>query len=115
VIELTSGSPTETEAIAATLASALRAGDVVTVSGELGSGHARKTVEVEVRDLASGAVVAVTDRVRRARHALAHAERNARTAHERRLPRAELARDRDHVAGLKPRGELRRERLGLFR
>jgi tRNA threonylcarbamoyladenosine biosynthesis protein TsaE len=37
-VELTSSSPAETEAIAATLASVLSAGDVVTVSGELGAG-----------------------------------------------------------------------------
>ena len=37
-MELESASPAETEAIAARLARDLRAGDVVTVSGELGSG-----------------------------------------------------------------------------
>jgi tRNA threonylcarbamoyladenosine biosynthesis protein TsaE len=37
-VELTSASPAETEAIAGRLASELVAGDVVTVSGELGSG-----------------------------------------------------------------------------
>ena len=37
-MELTSSSPEETERIAARLAAQLRAGDVVTVSGELGSG-----------------------------------------------------------------------------
>ncbi len=37
-MELTSSSPEETEAIAAKLASVLGAGDVVTVSGELGAG-----------------------------------------------------------------------------
>ena len=48
-------------------------------------------VEVEVRDLALRAVVAVADRVRRARHVLADAERLAGAADERRLARAELA------------------------
>ena len=37
-MEFTSSSPGETEAIAARLATALRPGDVVTVSGELGAG-----------------------------------------------------------------------------
>jgi len=37
-VELTSASPDETEAVAARLARELVAGDVVTVSGELGSG-----------------------------------------------------------------------------
>jgi tRNA threonylcarbamoyladenosine biosynthesis protein TsaE len=36
--ELNSASPAETEALAATLAGALEVGDVVTVSGDLGSG-----------------------------------------------------------------------------
>jgi tRNA threonylcarbamoyladenosine biosynthesis protein TsaE len=38
VVETESGSPEETEALAADLASRLVSGDVVTVSGELGSG-----------------------------------------------------------------------------
>ena len=37
-MELTSSSPEETEAVAASLAAELHPGDVVTVSGELGSG-----------------------------------------------------------------------------
>jgi tRNA threonylcarbamoyladenosine biosynthesis protein TsaE len=37
-VQITSASPEETEAVAARLATLLRAGDVVTVSGELGSG-----------------------------------------------------------------------------
>jgi tRNA threonylcarbamoyladenosine biosynthesis protein TsaE len=37
-VELTSASPEETERIAGNIASILRAGDVVTVSGELGTG-----------------------------------------------------------------------------
>ena len=38
MVELESGSPAETEAIAASLAAELAPGDVVTVAGELGSG-----------------------------------------------------------------------------
>jgi tRNA threonylcarbamoyladenosine biosynthesis protein TsaE len=37
-VEIQSASPAETEAVAATLARVLRVGDVVTVSGDLGSG-----------------------------------------------------------------------------
>ena len=37
-MEVSSASPAETEAVAAALAGGLRAGDVITVSGELGSG-----------------------------------------------------------------------------
>ena len=37
-MQITTASPGETEAVAARVASVLRAGDVVTVSGELGSG-----------------------------------------------------------------------------
>jgi tRNA threonylcarbamoyladenosine biosynthesis protein TsaE len=37
-VQITSGSPEETEAVAGRLAQLLRPGDVVTVSGELGSG-----------------------------------------------------------------------------
>jgi tRNA threonylcarbamoyladenosine biosynthesis protein TsaE len=37
-MEITSASPAETEALAGVLAHELRAGDVITVSGELGSG-----------------------------------------------------------------------------
>jgi len=37
-VELSSASPAETEAVAATLAGVLEVGDVVTVSGDLGSG-----------------------------------------------------------------------------
>jgi tRNA threonylcarbamoyladenosine biosynthesis protein TsaE len=56
VIEHTSPSPEETERIAAQLAAELRLGDVVTVSGELGSG---KTTFVRGAARALG----VTDRV----------------------------------------------------
>jgi tRNA threonylcarbamoyladenosine biosynthesis protein TsaE len=37
-VQITTGSPEETEEVAARVAAALRPGDVVTVSGELGSG-----------------------------------------------------------------------------
>jgi tRNA threonylcarbamoyladenosine biosynthesis protein TsaE len=56
-VELPSASPAETETVAATLASALAAGDVVTVSGELGSG---KTTFVRGACRALGITVAVT-------------------------------------------------------
>ena len=59
-------------------------------------------VEVEVRDR-NAPVVAVPDRERRARHRRRDAERAAGAADERRLPRAELAGDRDDVARLEPR------------
>jgi len=68
-----------------------------------------------VRDLGALAVVAMADRVRRARHALADAERGARTAHERRLARPELAGDGDDVAGREPRSELGRDGFRLLR
>jgi tRNA threonylcarbamoyladenosine biosynthesis protein TsaE len=56
-VELNSASPAETEAIAARLASVLHAGDVVTVSGELGSG---KTTFVRGACRALGVTGAVT-------------------------------------------------------
>ena len=56
-MELRSAAPAETEAVAATLAPALRAGDVVTVSGELGSG---KTTFVRGACRALGVTVPVT-------------------------------------------------------
>ena len=56
-MELSSASPAETEAIAAALAPALRTGDVVTVSGELGSG---KTTFVRGACRALGVTVPVT-------------------------------------------------------
>ena len=52
----------------------------------LGRRDAREAVEVEMGDRDPPAV-AVTDRERRARHRLGHAERSARAADERRLPR----------------------------
>src|SRR5207248_1163024 len=54
--------------------------------------------EIEVRD-GDAALVAVPDRVRRARYRPLDAEAQARAAHERRLAGAELAGDRDDVAG----------------
>jgi uncharacterized protein (DUF1330 family) len=81
----------------------------------LGGRDAFEAVEVEVGDLDAVAVVAVADRVGRARHALAYAERAARAADEGRLPGAELPRDGDHVAEREPPRELGRERLRLLR
>ena len=56
-VRITTASPGETEAVAARLARALRAGDVVTVSGELGSG---KTTFVRGAARALGVTRAVT-------------------------------------------------------
>jgi len=56
-MEIRSASPAETEAVAATLARELRIGDVVTVSGELGSG---KTTFVRGACRALGVAVPVT-------------------------------------------------------
>jgi tRNA threonylcarbamoyladenosine biosynthesis protein TsaE len=56
-VELRSASPAETEAVAATLARGLASGDVVTVSGELGSG---KTTFVRGACRALGVKVPVT-------------------------------------------------------
>jgi tRNA threonylcarbamoyladenosine biosynthesis protein TsaE len=56
-VEVTSAAPAETEALAAALAHELRAGDVVTVSGELGSG---KTTFVRGACRALGVEVPVT-------------------------------------------------------
>jgi tRNA threonylcarbamoyladenosine biosynthesis protein TsaE len=57
MVELDSASPAETEAVAAALARELRVGDVVTVSGELGSG---KTTFVRGACRALGVTVPVT-------------------------------------------------------
>src|SRR3990172_11021354 len=57
MIELESSSPEETERIARALAAELRPGDVVTVSGELGSG---KTTFVRGACRALGVTVPVT-------------------------------------------------------
>ena len=70
-----------------------------------------EAIQVEVRD----AVVAMPDRVRRARHRPLDAERPARAADERGLPRAELAGDVDDVAPGEPRRELRGDLLRLAR
>ncbi len=56
-MEVPSASPAETEAVAGALARELRAGDVVTVSGELGSG---KTTFVRGACRALGVTVPVT-------------------------------------------------------
>jgi tRNA threonylcarbamoyladenosine biosynthesis protein TsaE len=56
-VELSSASPAETEAVAARLASQLAVGDVVTVSGELGSG---KTTFVRGACRALGVTTPVT-------------------------------------------------------
>jgi tRNA threonylcarbamoyladenosine biosynthesis protein TsaE len=56
-MEMCSASPAETEAVAASLARELQAGDVVTVSGELGSG---KTTFVRGACRALGVTVPVT-------------------------------------------------------
>jgi tRNA threonylcarbamoyladenosine biosynthesis protein TsaE len=56
-VELSSASPAETETVAAALAGELRAGDVVTVSGELGSG---KTTFVRGACRGLGVTVPVT-------------------------------------------------------
>jgi tRNA threonylcarbamoyladenosine biosynthesis protein TsaE len=56
-VKIRSASPAETEAVAAALARKLRAGDVVTVSGELGTG---KTTFVRGACRALGVTVPVT-------------------------------------------------------
>jgi tRNA threonylcarbamoyladenosine biosynthesis protein TsaE len=56
-VEIESASPAETEAVAGTLASRLALGDVVTVSGELGTG---KTTFVRGAARALGVTAAVT-------------------------------------------------------
>src|SRR5581483_8986618 len=68
-----------------------------------------EAVEVEV----AHAPVAVPDRVRRTRHGPVDAERAGGPADERRLARAELARDRHDVAGLEARGEAGGDALRL--
>ena len=72
-------------------------------------------VEVEVRERAGRAVVEHADDERRARDRLGHAERPQRAAHERRLARAEVARDEHHVARPQVRGERGAGALGRLR
>ena len=79
----------------------------------VGLGHAGKAIEIEVRDR-HAPLVAMPDRVGRARHGLRDAERPAGAADERRLAAAELAGDEDDVARLEARGDARGERLGLL-
>src|SRR5215218_3784886 len=69
--------------------------------------HAVEPVKVEVGDRQTS-LVEVADGVRRARHGPLDAERAGRAADKRRLARAELTGDGDHVA----RYELRRQRGG---
>src|SRR5262249_34505133 len=76
--------------------------------------HATEAEEVEMRDV-DAAVVAVADRERRARDRLGHTERATRSAHEGRLPRAEVARDGHHVTQLERPRELRCQLLRFLR
>src|SRR5439155_18754120 len=72
----------------------------------LGGGETAESVEVEVRNVGGAAVVAMTDRERRARDGVLDAQRPAGAADECRLARSELARDGHHVS----RGQAVRER-----
>jgi hypothetical protein len=67
-----------------------------------------------VRDV-DASVVAMADRESRTGHRAFNPQRPAGTADERRLPGAELARDRDDVPGLQLPGQTSRDLLGLFR
>jgi uncharacterized protein (DUF1330 family) len=67
-----------------------------------------------MRDLDAVPVVAVADRVRGARDALADAERTTRAADEGRLAGAELAGDGDDIAGREPPRKLRGQCLRLL-
>src|SRR5581483_5506508 len=69
---------------------------------------------VEVGD-GNRRLVAVADRERRARDGDGDAERSACTAHERRLPGAELTGDGDDVTAVEAGGEAAGERCGLLR
>jgi hypothetical protein len=76
--------------------------------------HLLEAKEVEVRHVDS-ALVPVADGVRRARDRTFDAERAGGAADERRLPGAELARDRDDVARAQVGGEPGSELLRFFR
>src|SRR2546429_2917637 len=80
----------------------------------LGRRDALEPEEVEGRD-PDTAFVAVPDRVRRAGHGAVHPERPARAADERRLARAELARDGHDVAEPEPGGDGGANALGFLR
>ena len=69
--------------------------------------HPGEPIEVEVREGTVSPVVQVTDHESGRRDRTVYAEAAQRAAHERRLPRAELARDEHDVAGLQAGGELR--------
>lgn len=60
-------------------------------------------------------VVAIANRVRRARHRLCDAESPARATDERRLPGTELTVDGDDVTGLEVFGQVRPDALGPLR
>src|SRR5262249_42405419 len=74
----------------------------------------RQPVQVEMGARHAG-LVAMADRVSRARDRLVDSERAAGAANERRLAGAERSRDRDHVPGPKALREPRAERLRLLR
>jgi hypothetical protein len=71
-------------------------------------------IEVEMRN-GHPSLVAVADREGGACDRRLDSERPARAAYERRLPRAELARDADDVARREQRREASPDRLGLGR
>ncbi len=74
--------------------------------------HPLESVEVEVRD-DHVPFVAMADREGRAGYVAREPERAASASDESRLPRAEVPRDRDDVAGPKIRGQLRPDLLRL--
>ena len=77
--------------------------------------HPGQPVEVEVRHGAVAAVVQVADDERRRRDRALDAQAAQCAAHERRLPRPELARHEHDVAGREVGGEPRPGALGLVR